>query len=56
MILPSFIGIIEGTSVNEPRYEQGDFSIIPGKKILDFNVFVLEKDGKILNFGEVGKL
>ena len=56
IILPSFIGIIEGTSVNGSGYRYEDFSVIPNKNILKFNVFVIGKDGDILEFGEVGKL
>ena len=56
IILPSFLGIIEGTSINENRYSHEDFSIIPYKNILKFNVFVIGKDKETLDFGVVGKL
>jgi len=56
IILPSFLGIIEGTSVNENRYSREDFSIIPYKNVLKFNVFVIGRDKDILDFGKVGKL
>jgi|TARA_Y100000310_G_scaffold127024_1_gene126044 putative SbcD/Mre11-related phosphoesterase len=56
IILPSFIGIIEGSAVNSQEYNRKDFSIIPHKNILKFNVFVVGKDKKVLNFGKVKRL
>jgi len=56
IVLPSFIGIIEGSAVNEQRYGHNDFSMIPHKNILKFNVFVIGKDKEILDFGMVRKL
>ena len=56
IVLPSFIGIIEGSAVNEQRYSHNDFSMIPHKNILKFNVFVIGKGKEILDFGMVGKL
>ena len=55
-ILPSFLGITEGSAVNEERYEGEDFSIIPSKAISKFKVYVVGENNKIFEFGEVRKL
>lgn len=56
IIVPSFLGIMEGSSVNEKRYEYEDFSIVPYKTIRNFDVHVIADDGEILRFGKVKKL
>lgn len=56
IIVPSFLGIIEGTSVNDKEYEHEDFSVIPHSAIREFNAHVVADDGEILNFGQVKKL
>ena len=55
-ILPSFLGIIEGSAVNEKRYGGEDFSIIPSKTISKFNVYVIGENNKIFEFGKVKAL
>ena len=55
-ILPSFLGIIEGSAVNEGIYRSKDFSIIPSKAISKFNVYVVGENNKIFEFGKVRKL
>ena len=55
-VLPSFIGIIEGTSINDPFYHDDDFSIIPYKNLKKFSAYVIGEDKKVLDFGKVGKL
>ncbi len=53
IILPSFLGIAEGTPVNNYDEEYMEsFFIIPKKDILTFNVHVVGKD-KIYDFGKV---
>ncbi|MBS3070949.1 metallophosphoesterase [Candidatus Pacearchaeota archaeon] len=57
IIVPSFLGIIEGTSVNEEGYEnEKEFSIIPHDAIKSFNAYVVDEKGKVLDFGKVRKL
>ncbi|GIU68234.1 MAG: phosphoesterase [Candidatus Pacearchaeota archaeon] len=56
IILPSFLEIFEGTSVNEYKYGYDEnFSIIPHKKILDFYVYVIGED-KTYFFGKIKDL
>lgn len=56
-ILPSFFGIVEGTAVNEKNYEKDEnFSIIPAREIQKFKVHVVGDDGKIFDFGKIGKM
>jgi len=57
LILPSFFGAIEGSAINNPNYypEEG-FSMIPVKSLKNFNVFVLNESGEVLEFGKVKKL
>jgi len=56
IILPSFLGVIEGTSINDLEYQRENFSIIPYKNIKKFNVFVVNKEKEVLEFGKVEKL
>ena len=57
IVVPSFFGIIEGTPVNEKRYDNEEgFSVIPNKELQKFEVHAIGEDGKILNFGEVRKI
>lgn len=57
IILPSFLGIIEGSRVNEYSDKlEKDFSIIPKKNLMDFKVHVVGKEenysfGKVKDFG-----
>ena len=56
-ILPSFFGIVEGTAVNEKNYEKDEnFSIVPTGEIQKFKVHAIGDDGKIFDFGKVGKM
>lgn len=53
IVLPSFLGIIEGSKVNEYSDKlDKDFSIIPKKNLLKFKVHVVGKD-KTYGFGKV---
>ena len=53
IIVPSFIGIHEGTSVNDSKYyPEEDFSIISYKKIMNFRAFVVDENGVVLDFGK----
>ena len=53
IVLPSFLGIIEGSKVNEYSNKlEKDFSIIPKKDLLEFRVHVVGKD-KTYSFGKV---
>ena len=57
IIAPSFFGAIEGSAVNEKRYEYEEgFSVIPNSEIRNFEVHAISDDGEILNFGKVKKL
>lgn len=57
IIIPSFIGITEGTPVNEEYYEhENEFSVIPHKEIKNFRAYIIGDKGKIFDFGEVRKL
>lgn len=53
IILPSFLGMSEGTPVNNyiEDYSE-DFSIIPKKDIMKFNMYVIGED-EVLDFGEI---
>lgn len=56
IILPSFFELIEGTPLNEYDYFYIEsFSFLPKKDILDFEIFVFEKD-KIFQLGKVKDL
>ncbi|MBI2044331.1 metallophosphoesterase [Candidatus Pacearchaeota archaeon] len=56
IIIPSFIGITEGTPVNEQRYEnEKEFSVIPHKEIRNFKAYVIG-DNQIFDFGKVKEL
>tara|TARA_B100000315_G_C14503659_1_gene553522 strand:- start:24 stop:758 length:735 start_codon:yes stop_codon:yes gene_type:complete len=56
-ILPSFIGIVEGTPVNIEDYRVEDgFSIIPTKYLKKFRAYVINDNKEVLDFGEVGKM
>lgn len=56
IILPSFLNITEGSSVNNYKDDYEDyFSIIPKKSLMNFNVFVVGED-KIYGFGKVKEL
>ena len=53
IVLPSFLGFVEGTAVND--YEDDyieSFSIVPKKDIMNFNVHAIGKDS-VLDFGKV---
>jgi len=53
IVLPSFLGIIEGSKVNEYSDKlEKDFSIIPKKNLLKFNVHVVGED-ETYSFGKV---
>lgn len=53
IVLPSFLGIIEGSKVNEYSDKlDKDFSIIPKKNLLKFNVHVVGKE-EVYDFGKV---
>ena len=53
IVLPSFLGIIEGSKVNEYSDKlEKDFSIIPKKNLLKFKVHVVGKE-EIYDFGKV---
>jgi putative SbcD/Mre11-related phosphoesterase len=56
IIMPSFLGTIEGTTVNSLEYEYEDyFSIIPRKTLMTFEVFVVG-DKEVYDFGKVSEL
>jgi len=56
IIMPSFLGTIEGTTINSLEYEYEDcFSIIPRKTLMTFEVYVVgEKE--VYDFGKIKKL
>jgi len=57
IVVPSFFGIIEGTPVNEKRYENDEgFSIIPSSELKKFEVHAINDDGEIFDFGEVRRV
>ena len=54
VVLPSFIAVTEGVSVSEFDQNERDFSIIPQKELLDFEVYVCSNLGEeALNFGKL---
>lgn len=56
IILPSFLGTIEGTSINEYEDAYEDyFSIIPKKILMKFSVHVVGED-KVYDFGKIKNL
>ena len=53
IVLPSFLGFVEGTAVNDYREDYIEsFSIIPKKDIMDFEIHAVGDD-KIYEFGKV---
>ena len=57
IVVPSFFGAIEGSAVNEKKYEYEEgFSVIPNEELRNFEVHAISDDGEILNFGKVKKL
>ncbi|MCX6747294.1 MAG: metallophosphoesterase [Candidatus Pacearchaeota archaeon] len=56
IILPSFLATIEGTTINELSEGYEDyFSIIPRKKLMNFEVFAIEKN-EVYDFGKIKNL
>jgi len=53
IILPSFLPLVEGTSLNE--YLREGSCIIPSKDIKKFNVFIVGENN-VFNFGKLNKL
>ena len=57
IVVPSFIGFVEGTPVNDYKEDyMGSFSVIPRKDILKFKVYVVGENGEVYEFGKVGDL
>ena len=57
IIAPSFFGAIEGSAVNEKRYEYEEgFSVIPNSELRNFEAHAISDNNEILNFGKVKKL
>ena len=57
IIAPSFFGAIEGSAVNEKRYEYDEgFSVIPNSELRNFEAHAISDNNEILNFGKVKKL
>jgi putative SbcD/Mre11-related phosphoesterase len=57
IILPSFLSITEGISAEEFSENERDFSIIPQKELLKFEVFACQELGvKALDFGKLSSL
>ena len=46
IILPSFIGSVKGTSMNEQGYMDKKFSVIPNKSISGFEVYAINEIGR----------
>ncbi len=56
IIMPSFLSTIEGTTINNIADEYEDeFSIIPKKSLINFNVFVVG-DKEVYDFGKIKDL
>ena len=56
IILPSFLNIVEGTSLNEYQKEyKNSFSIIPKIRLLNFKIYIIG-DKKTYEFGTVKQL
>lgn len=56
IILPSFLGTIEGTTINDYNESYEDyFSIIPKKNLMKFNVHAVGDD-KVYDFGKISSL
>ncbi len=56
VVVPSFLGFVEGTPVNDYREDyMGYFSVIPRAEILKFKIHVIGDDG-VYDFGKVGDL
>ncbi len=56
-IIPSFLGINEGTPVNEKRYEyENEFSVIPHGEIKNFTAYIIGENNQIFDFGKVNEL
>jgi uncharacterized protein len=55
IILPSFLATVEGTSVNNIENDYEDyFSIIPKKKLINFEIYVVG-DKETYNFGKISR-
>jgi uncharacterized protein len=55
IILPSFLATVEGTSVNNLENDYEDyFSIIPKKKLINFEIYVVG-DKETYNFGKISR-
>jgi putative SbcD/Mre11-related phosphoesterase len=53
IVLPSFLGFVEGTPINDYQEDYIEsFSIIPKKEIMNFRVHAVGKN-EVLNFGKV---
>lgn len=55
IILPSFLQINEGTPLNNLEKRDGNFHIIPMRKLKKFNVHIIGKN-RIYDFGELRKI
>ncbi len=56
IFLPSFFALKQGTAINKEYENIEKFSIVPGKFLSKFNVYVLDKKGKIYEFGKLKNL
>ncbi len=61
IVVPSFFNVIEGTDINDYLEDYSDnFSIIPRKSLLNFNVYVFNESensiGEVLDFGKIKNL
>jgi len=53
IILPSFLFTIEGTAVNNLKYEYEDnFSIVPKKSLINFEIFIAGEN-EVYGFGKI---
>ena len=56
VVVPSFLGFIEGTPVNDYREDyMGSFSVIPRAEILNFKIHIVGED-KVYDFGKIKEL
>ena len=57
IVLPSFISVTEGVSISDFNEDERDFSIIPRKELMNFEVFVVTELGEeVMNFGKLREL
>jgi len=56
IILPSFLPLIAGTEINEEYSDKPGWSILTKKEMKEFKTYIIDDNGKILEFGKLKDL